>query len=367
MVSADLKRRILVINTNPFDKNGMSTVIMNYFNYMDTSDMAFDFIVNEYIDPDFERKIINRGGRVFILKDRNRKPWNYVKKLREIASSNLYDIVHIHGNSATVYFDMMGVITKKNHPIIIVQAHGVKTSHPIIHKLLYSQFIRHVDVALAASKAAGDFLFRDRKRFTVVKNGIDIDKFKYSETKRVRIRKKLELENKQVLLHIGAFTEQKNHEFAVRVFYEAYKENNNLRLVLAGKGPLMDHIKSLVESLQIKEVVTFLGESSDTQSLYSMADAFIFPSSFEPLGIVMLEAQANGLPCIASDAVIPDVNISHRVNYISLDDENKWVSELLKKKERFNITEEDWNKSGYEIQDVVPLIRGLYIRGSLND
>ena len=122
---------------------------------------------------------------------------------------------------------------------------------------------------------------------------------------------------------------QKNHEFLIDVFNELYKENNNYKLMLIGQGPLEDEIKQKVKDLDIENAVIFLGQKTDANKYYQAMDLFLFPSLYEGLGMVFVEAQAAALPSIASTEVPKIAEASDRAYFIGLDQSNKvWINKI---------------------------------------
>ena len=114
------------------------------------------------------------------------------------------------------------------------------------------------------------------------------------------------MENKYVIGNVGRLHFQKNQKFAIDVFNEYHKDNPDSVLVLVGQGEDEDDLKKQVASYGLKESVLFTGVQKDIQEWLSCFDLFLFPSRFEGLSMVALEAQANGLPVLASQKAIPD-------------------------------------------------------------
>ena len=138
----------------------------------------------------------------------------------------------------------------------------------------------------------------------VIRNGIDFNRFKVIKETKEEIRKSLEIpQDAFVLGHIGRFSDQKNHTFLIDVFSEVYKENKNAFLLLIGAGELLNTVKTKVDKCGLKNRVMILSHRSDIPQLLKAMDVFVFPSLFEGLGIVLIEAQVSGLRCIISDTV----------------------------------------------------------------
>lgn len=340
-----------MINTIEFNRNGMSTMIMNYYKKFNHDKVKVDFLVNKRIDTEFRNDIESYGDEIFIFKNRNRYPLAYIKYLRMIAKSNHYDVVYVHGNSATMAaeeYALRNIDTK-----IIVHAHGETTDHPILHRILYPYFKNHYTAAFAASKEAGNFLFKNRT-FDVIHNGIDGKEFAFNSLSRSIFREKFNLNNAPTILQVGAFTKQKNHEFTIKMFDMLLKKQPNAKLLLAGDGPLKKDIETMVADLNINDSVLFLGEVSDLVGLYSAADYLIFPSAWEPFGIVALEGQMSGLPVFVSNVFSKSVAVTDNITYLPFSLE-EWVNKIYNSKLRGELPTKNLLKSlkesGYDIRD----------------
>src|SRR5699024_12413484 len=146
----------------------------------------------------------------------------------------------------------------------------------------------------------------------VFNNGIDLEKFKYNEQVRKEYRKKLRLENKFVIGHIGRFNMQKNHHFLLQVFNELQKKRSNSILLLIGDGELKEDIIREVEQMGLKDKVRFLGVRKDTRELYQAMDIFLLPSFFEGFPVLAVESLDEELP------IIDYTNISEMLKFTQI-------------------------------------------------
>ena len=215
---------------------------------------------------------------------------------------------------------------------------------------------------LACSEAAaingwGKRALKNRK-VTILPNAIDPERFKFSEKSRQEIRAQYGIKNTDFIIgHVGRFYPQKNHVFLVDVFNEVHKQNPKTKLLLLGDGPLQDKVKKKVGSLKLADSVIFTGLQKDPAPFYSAMDVFCFPSTWEGLGIVLLEAQYNGLPCVVSKAIPKEVLISNLLTYSSFDaDEWKRNIFLYMDKRNVKITCDTFN-----IKYCIEKLRMLYV------
>jgi len=147
----------------------------------------------------------------------------------------------------------------------------------------------------------------------VLNNGVDFSRFKVSETKEM-IRKELNISEDAFLVgHVGRFVPVKNHDMIIDVFYELCKLKEKAHLLLVGSGELRSQIEEKIKLMQLREKVTILEPRLDIPRIMKSLDVFIFPSLFEGLGIVLIEAQRMGVPCVVSEAIPEAAFVSNLV------------------------------------------------------
>ena len=169
-----------------------------------------------------------------------------------------------------------------------------------MNNLLISLFAYSLD---AGRDRFGKNITENTAKFCVLNNAIDAEAFCYDVEKRGRIRTQFGLEDSVVFGPIGRFFEQKNHAFLIDIFCEISKQCENAKLMLVGDGELKEQISQKVLDKGLKDKVIFTGVQEDVVPFYQAMDVFLFPSLYEGLGMVAVEAQATGLPCVISDKV----------------------------------------------------------------
>lgn len=298
--------KILVISTVEYGYNGITNVIRSlYLNDLYIND-SVEFIFprisgNGFIDPSMKNHlyILNRYKNAFI----------YSSELLSIMHANKYDIIHVHGNSHTIVLEL--ALSKlagcKN---VVAHAHSTNSTHRLLHYLLTPFFDRLYDIGLACSDSAGAFMFGN-KPFQILHNGIEVERFRYDKFKRDRIRNELGISRDTVLLgHVGYFSSYKNQSFLINLMPYL---NNNYKLLLIGDGELKE---SCMQSADSRTII--LDNTDDVCDYLSAMDLLLFPSLFEGLGLVLIEAQASGLKCLASCYVPEVVNITGDVVFLPL-------------------------------------------------
>lgn len=316
---------LLIISTVDFNKHGIPIAILNNYRNFNHEKIHCTFIVNESIDSEFKREILALGDRIFVLPNRKKKTITYIKKLHSIAKKGCYDIAHIHGNSATMLFELLAL---KGICRVICQAHAIGGVHSLMNNLLYPMFISMTEYRTACSNEAGIFLFKN-KAFEVLNNGINSRKYLFDIRIRDKIREKNGVSDQKIILHVGSFTESKNHPFLIKVFEKVAKDMPDTLLWLVGVGPDLDNIKKIVERKKLSHRVKFVGTVNNIEEYMMAADCFVLPSKMESFGIVNIEAQATGLPCIISDVVPQNVKLLNNVKFVSLrENEKVWANKL---------------------------------------
>ena len=134
--------------------------------------------------------------------------------------------------------------------------------------------------------------------------------------------------------HIGRFSEPKNHIFLVQLFTEYHKINPDSRLLMVGDGEKFEPVKAECEQRGICDHLIMPGGRTDTEDFYQAMDVFAFPSLWEGLPVSVVEAQANGLPCLISDVITRDVLLTDLVEYLPLSDQRAWMKSLEEAKKR---------------------------------
>lgn len=354
------KNRILHIVPN-MQSGGLETFIMNIYRKIDKSTFQFDFLVH-YKEPKFYDEEIERlGGKIFrfSLRDDN-NIFKYIIGLDNFFKEhNEYKIVHCH--MASIGFLVFLIAKKNGIKIRIAHSHNSdteKTLKGFIKSIMIKPYKYLSTHRFACSEDAGKFLF-GKKNFEIIENAIDIDKFKFDEETRIKVRKELNVQNKFVLGHIGRFCDQKNHDFLIDVFYELYQLDKNLELLLIGDGELKEKIKEKIKKLELEKSVILLENRKDVNELYQVMDYFLFPSKFEGLGIVLIEAQAAGLNVIASDAVPNEVIVTNKIKLLKLC-KDEWIKEFQKEQNINNREIIDDRLKRYDINNLIRKIESKY-------
>jgi glycosyltransferase involved in cell wall biosynthesis len=163
--------------------------------------------------------------------------------------------------------------------------------------------------------------WRENKRWRLLYYGVDFRPF--ANPPDPNLRPKLGIpENEFVIGHDGRFHEQKNHDFLVTVAEELCRDCPDAHFLFVGDGNLRDRVASDLKRKGLASKATFVPDTLDVPNfMISAMDCFVFPSRYEGLGLVAVEAQAAGLPCLVSDRVPNEAVVDgNLVKVLSLED-----------------------------------------------
>ena len=358
--------KILIINVIQYNITGIANVILSHIKSLKGIDANNEIAITSYgeLNEVYTDSFVNYGVGILRVDNRN-KPLQYYKDLRKIIKKGMYDIIHIHGNSGTMAIEAR-IAKKYSNAKVIVHLHNSTCSHPLLYgpnSLLTAIMKKNADCLVACSKLAGDWLYK--KDYVVLPNAIDIDKFTFNEQARQAIRSKYAINDDEFVLgHVGLFNEQKNHKFLIEVFEEYLKINPKSRLLFVGTGEKVEEIKTQAKSLGVYDKVVFAGAQQDMPAYYSALDIFVFPSLWEGLGIVNIEAQANGLAVLNSTSVPNEVKFSDRVIFKKLNDgAASWAEQIEQLRVMFvgrYAPIKQLKQCGYDVRDQASCLLQIY-------
>lgn len=329
----DSKIRVLNIVPN-MRAAGIETFIMNVYRNIDREKVQFDFIVHSREKKEYDDEIEALGGKIyrFSYKD-DKNIFKYVKDLNSFFKEHKeYKVIHGHMQSMMPLYLLIAKINKV--PIRIAHSHNnsyEKSIKGIILHIFSRLTKKFSNVNFACSKDSGKYLF-DKNEFEIIYNGIEKDKFTENSQVRTELREKLKIKDKFVIGNIGRLEKQKNQMFLIEIFDRIVKKKNDSVLLIFGEGKLENKIREKVRKLNLEDKVIFMGIKKNINDYINVFDAFVLPSLYEGLGIVLIENQYMGKRVYTSkDVVAEETNISNFIEYISLDESAEtWADIILK-------------------------------------
>ena len=348
------------------NRGGAETFVMNVFRTIDRNKFQFYFLCFSNKHFDYEDEIKQLGGEIIRIPDvKEVGIVSHIKAIKSVIKDNEINIVHAH----TYYNSAFSLIAAKKAGVSTRIAHSHNTMsevNPSLVKKIYFALsklaIRHYATKrIACAKEAGYALFGRGNNFIVINNGIDLSRFSYKPAIRKDIRIELNIpQDATVLLNIARFQEVKNHTYLIDVFKEYIKIHPNSHLLLVGDGPLRNTIENKVRKLKLANCISFTGVRSDTEKMYNSADIFVMPSIFEGLPVVLIEAQANRLPCIVSDSIDHDVKINDNFNFLNIHlAPSEWATAIKLCKKRRGQKSHKLDKL-YDIKNIVKQLASIY-------
>lgn len=312
---------------------GVEAVVMNYYRHIDRSKVQFDFLVDEDSTRVPEEEITALGGRVFRIPP-YQHPIRYRRELIRLMREQQWPIMHSNINTLSLF--PLSAAKKVGVPVRIAHSHSTMGKGEFAKnamKLILRPFANvYPTVRFACGHYAGEWLFGKNRDFTVIPNAIELDKFRFDPAVRQEVRKELGVVEDTFLIgHVGRFMPQKNQTFLIDVLADLVPGKPNAMLVFVGDGPDKKDVQQHAEELGVADHVMFLGQRADVNRLYQAFDVFCLPSLYEGLCVVGVEAQCAGLPCLFSDAITREVDVTGASRFMPIESHKEWSSALSKR------------------------------------
>ena len=320
------------------DRGGAEIMIMNLYRAIDKSKVQFDFLVHTKKEGVFDREIKELGGRIFTVS--RFTGLNSVSYYRECCrffeEHKEYKVVHGHiGSCASLYLKA----AHKNGMFTIAHSHSalntINNAHDFFYKIFSYPTRFTADQLFGCSTEAGMARYGKKAlkkgKYKNFCNAINLKRFIYDNALRKKAREALDIgESKIVIVHVGRITSQKNPTMILAVFQEIVNIDENAVCLWVGTGPEEEEYKGKISSLGLSERIIMTGVRSDIPDILFAADCFLFPSLWEGLPVSVVEAQASGLPCVISDTITREVEVSDLVEWHSLSETPKlWASRCI--------------------------------------
>ena len=344
---------------------GAEAMIMNWYRNIDRDSVQFDFLLRS-TENIYSEEISKLGGKVYYTAE---YPRHFLKNRKETIQffkqhAIEYAAIHVHCN-ALLYVNIFNIAKKYGIETRIIHSHSTKTKNKLfelLHKFNKVRIHKKATHFFACSHEAAKWSFNSKCKYQIITNGIDVDRFKYSDVVREKFRSELNLDGKIVIGHVGRFLDVKNHMYLLDVFEKINQLRQNSMLVLVGTGPLEKMIQAEAKQRGLSEKIVFLGVRKDVENIYSAMDVFAFPSKYEGFGLALVEAQANGLPCVASDCIPKDCKALDSLKFLPIDDAETWADYILNMPTVNNriMCCVDVAKAGFDIKRVVEKLQEFY-------
>lgn len=357
--------KILFVNYS-MNIGGIETFLMNIIRRIDLTENSVDFLCYSNDKYDYENEIIEKKcGLIRISHPNKVNPFKHLRELINIMRNGKYDVVHCN-----TYFDSGYVMLAAklcNIRVRVTHSHTTQGTNPksLTQKIKWGmgRFLINCfsNRKVACGQQAGMALF-GKNNFSIIENGVDVDKFSYNIKYREELRNKYNIKDDELVIgHIGRFAEVKNHKFIVKVFAKMIKNHDNVKLMLVGDGPELNNIKVMIDEYGITDKVILTGNVMDNYKYFNVMDCLFFPSIYEGLPLTFVEAQINGLNIIASNTISQQSNLIGNVTFLSLEQkEDEWIAVIQEKIKKRNFNTEYFMTSDYNLNNTVQKLLKIY-------
>lgn len=367
-----VKKPIRVLQYGMSDTlGGVETFLMNVYRHIDREKVQFDFLLPHTVhDMPFADEAESMGAHIYpVLYSQRESVVKAHNSMHDFFRQHADEYAALHINATIMTHERLakcaaryGVPKRIFHSHNAIFDESPSLPRKVMEEHARKTVLKYCTDFFACSSLAGRYMFHN-DHFRIIPNAIDTGRFQYDESVRDEVRNELHVDNKKVIGFAGRLHEQKNPLFLIDVFNEVHKRRPDTVLVMCGDGPLRGEIAARVELYGLSNSVRMLGVRTDVERIYQAFDVFLFPSRYEGLGIVLVEAQCAGLPCVTTRGRVPDeVNLTGKVAFLALDDSPmKWAEEVI---DCFDMPRKDESAcviaKGYEIKRMVNDLTCLY-------
>lgn len=354
---------------------GVEKVARDIGMYADPNEYEVHYVVFDDDIGEYGQELTAHGCKVFRLREPSLNYKEYLQALKRIMTETKYDVVHAH----TMFNIGWAMLVAKHMgvPIRVAHAHSALDNGHSFKKAIYEYIMRKIILSdstdlVACGEKAGIRLFGEKAYFQkgkLILNGIDTEKFRYSEEKRRQIREQYHFGERFVIGHVGHLEKVKNQSFLLELMPELLKRNPDTMLLLLGEGDDHKMLEEKVVERGLQDHVIMTGNVSNVSDYLSAMDVFAFPSLFEGMPLSIIEVQANGLPCVISDRVPQDVFLTDLIHPLSLDDnQEEWIKQLCNmQRDNAQVYADNLKVSGFDVSGVMQKIYNIYSKAERND
>ena len=378
--SAMQRIRVLIF-VDRFLRGGIQTLIWNMAERIDRKVFDVTFLSLDDGTPSYpmEEDLRGMGYKV----DRLNGVWIngpvdyalYRSTLRGFFGSRpRFDVVHMHSSSKN--YPLLQAAAKSGVPVRIAHSHSTDFQTRSLIKrgvgMAFSRKIKkYATYWFACSTEAGKWMFgpsfETSPKAHVMRNALPIDRYRFSDVVRSRVRSELGIRgNELVVVNVARLSPQKNQSFLLTVFERLLKLKEDCTLLLVGEGELRDELQEEAEELGISGKVRFLGFRSDVRDLLMASDIMAMTSYHEGLPYAAVEAQATGIPCVFPSTISPEALVLEECLTVSLDESpERWAEAIVECPRPHNraSAEEILCEHGFDIDHEVKSLEALYLRG----
>lgn len=349
-------KRILIEGMSSM-MGGLETFVLTLYRNMSHEEYHFDFITYDPHIP-FEDELLQSGSHIYRITPRSVNFMKYKSDLDKVFKEGNYDIFW---SNRTTLSSIRPFQSAKRHgvPIIVCHSHQSKNMGTLftlcMHTINRYRVKKYITKKAACSDVAAKWFFGNDKEVVILNNSVDTEAYDYNEEKSKKLKSEFGLENAFVVGHIGRFAPEKNHVFLIEIFEKILEKEKDAVLLLCGDGDKRKETEALVEAKGLQEKVQFLGIRKDIVDILQVLDVMVFPSFFEGLPFVLVEAQAAGLPCFVSDGVSRQAKLTDILEFIPLEKGADYWADVIvgHRGEKRRSKKGQMEKSGFSISNLM--------------
>jgi len=366
-------KKVLVfgMTENP---GGMESVIMNYYRHIDRTKVQFEFLCNTEIVA-YSDEIESMGGIIHRITARSVNPRKYKNDLVEFFDKNASKYCALWFNTCSLAnIDYLKYAKKYGIKKRIIHCHNAANGgdsflRSTLHKLHRKELAKYATDYWTCSEEANKWFFGKEKdelpNYRLIYNAIDLNQFAPDNNIRKEYRNKIGIQDDEVLIgHDGRLHYQKNQEYLINVFDRLNKKfPGKYKLLLIGQGDDEEKLKNLVSQKHLEDRVIFQGLVNNMNDYLQAMDIFAFPSRFEGLSIALLEAQANGLPCVISEKISKASKVNNNVVMLPITDQaiDSWVNQIdLYSKTSKYVDIDHFEQQHFDINNEAKILQELF-------
>ena len=366
-----MKTKKVLICINSIRRGGMEISAATYQQNLDCSAFEFTYYVRESKNTDISllNAILSSNAKVVYKPPEVKNKIQEYRWIKRYLSTNKFDIVHSHMQFHS------GIVLKAAYKSgvrkRIAHSHFTKDNRKIgvvgevYRKIMRMWLNRYATKKLACCVDAGRFLYGNsfERTGTVINNGINFSQYMIDKKAINEFKTEMGLDNKFVVGHVGSIYWIKNQLFLIKIFHAICQKKKNAFMILCGEICDNGECQELVKKLNLCDKVMFLGVRSDIPKLLAAMDVLVFPSLFEAMPIVPIEAQATRLPTLLSDRISHEIKKNNNVEYLSLDQlPEVWAQKAIElancDRESVNI---DKLRNDYDIRNIAKQLEQIYL------
>lgn len=337
--NSDIK--VLEFFGDPISYGGQEMFMINMYKNITNKHLHFTFGTPFYSNnKDLPNLTAQRGDKIISLGKKEHGPLrmhNIVNGAKKILkTSGHYDVIHIHSGSVFTLYEVSKLAKKMHTKKVIVHSHlggEMNLKYKIMKRISDKKITRYADVFLACSVVAAEWKFPknvlENKKYTLIKNGVDIGSYTFDEEIREKIRGIYNIGPSFALIHVGRFAKEKNHDFFLKLLPLLKKEIPDFRFICIGSG---DEKRTFMKALEKENLINhfvFLENINNVNEYLFAADCFLLPSFHEGFPIALIEAEATGLPSIYSTLVTKEALLTSTCFRLPLSNLDQWEKQIV--------------------------------------